>query len=51
MGTGAQIGEIALLVEANYSILGQIVDELNLIGLFLFFHKFDGFLTGQLKAL
>ena len=51
MGAGAQIGEIALLVEADDCVFRQIVDELNLIGLVLFFHEFDSFSAGQLKAL
>ena len=50
VGTGAQIGEIALLIEADDSVLGQIVNELYFIGLFLLFHEFDSFSARQLKA-
>ena len=48
--SGAQVGELALLVKADHGVLGQIVDQLHLIGFFLLLHKPDGFLTGQLKA-
>ena len=51
MGTGTQIGEVTLLIEADDSILGQVINKLYLIGLFLFFHKFNSFSARQLKAL
>ena len=50
MGASAQVREIPLLVEADNSILGQVVNELYFIGLFLFFHKFDGLSAGQFEA-
>ena len=50
MRASAQVGEVALLVEADDSVLGQVIDELYLIGLLLFFHKFNSFSAGQLKA-
>ena len=51
MRAGAEVGKIALLIEANNSVLGQVINELYLIGLLLFFHKFDSFSAGQLKTL
>ena len=51
MGTGAQVGELALLVEGDGSILRQILDQLHLIRLALLLHELNGFLAGQLKAL
>ena len=51
MGAGAQVHEIALLVEGDDGVLGQVPDQLHLIGFFLFLHKGDGLFTGQLKAL
>ena len=47
----AEVGELALRVERDVRIFGQIVDQLDLIRLVLFLHIFDGFLTRQLKAL
>ena len=51
VGTGTQVGELALLVEGDVGVLRQVVDELYLVGLTLLLHKLDGLLTGQLKAL
>ena len=51
MRTGAEVGELALLVEADDGILRQVVDELDLERLFLFFHKLDGLGARELKAL
>ena len=51
MGTGAQVSELALLVERDVGILGQILDQLHLVGLALFLHELDGLFPGQLKAL
>ena len=51
MGTGAQVGEVALLVEGDVGVLRQVLDELHLVGLLLLLHELDGLLTGQLKAL
>ena len=48
---GAQVHKIALLIEGDRRVLGQIADELYLVGLALFLHKADGFLAGQLEAL
>ena len=47
----AQVGEVALTVEGNVRVLGQVADQLDFIRLALFFHELDGFLPGQLKAL
>ena len=49
MRARAQVGEIALTVEGNRRVLGQIVDQLDLVRLVL--HQFQRFRTGQLKAL
>ena len=51
MRAGAQIGELTLAVEADDGVLGQVVDQLDLVGLFLLFHELDGLFAGQLKAL
>ena len=51
MGTGAQVGELALLVEGDGSILRQILDQFHLIRLALLLHELNGFLAGQLEAL
>ncbi len=51
MGAGAQVGELTLLIEADDSVLRQVVDELHLIGLLFHFHEADSLLTGQLKPL
>ncbi len=51
VGTGAQVGELALGVEGDDRILGQIVDELDLIGLFPRFHIGNGLSAGLFAAL
>ena len=51
VGSGAQVHELALLVEGDVGVLGQIVDEFHLVGLFLFLHVLDGLGAGQLEAL
>ena len=51
MGAGAQVGELSLLVEADVGVLGEIVDELHLVGLALLLHELQGLFPGQLKAL
>ena len=51
VGAGAQVGELALPVEGDHRVLGQVVDELHLEGLALLLHEFDRFLTGQLEPL
>ena len=48
--TSAQIGEVALFIEADYSVFRQVIDELNLVGFFQLFHKFDCFCTRQFEA-
>ena len=47
----AEVGELALRVERDVRIFGQIVDQLDLIRLVFFLHIFDGFLARQLEAL
>ena len=51
MGAGAEVGKVALLIEADDGVLGQILDQLHLIGLVPLLHEFDGLFPGQLKAL
>ena len=51
MGAGAQIGELALLVEGDVGVLRQIMDQLHLVGLALLLHELEGLFPGQLKAL
>ena len=48
---GAEVGELALGVEGDVRVGGQVVDELDLVRLVLFLHVFDSFLARQLKAL
>ena len=51
MGSGAEVGELPLLVEADGGFLGKIVDQLHLVELTLFLHELHGLSPGQLKAL
>ena len=51
VGAGAQVGELALLVEGDDGVLGQVVDKLYLIGFVLLLHELHGLGPGQLKAL
>ena len=51
MGAGAQIGELALLVEGDVGVLRQIMDQLHLVGLALLLHELDGLFPGQLEPL
>ena len=51
MRAGAEVGELALGVEGDVRVGGQVVDELDLVRLVLFLHVFDSFLARQLKAL
>ena len=51
MRAGAQVGELALLVEADDRVLGQVVDELHLVGLVALLHELDGLFPGQFEAL
>ena len=48
---GAEVRELALLIEADGRVLGQVLDELDLVGLVLLAHEGEGLLAGQLKAL
>ena len=47
----AEVGKLALRVERDVRVLGQIVDQLDLIRLVLFLHIFDGLFPRQLEAL
>ena len=51
MGAGAQVHELALLVEGDVGVLRQVVDEFHLVGLLLLLHELDGLGAGQLEAL
>ena len=51
MGAGAQVGEVALAVEGDHRVLGQILDQFHLVGLARLFAEGQGFGTGQFKAL
>ena len=51
MGTGAQVREFPLGVEGNDGVLGQILDELHLVGLVFLLHIGDGLGAGLLTAL
>ena len=51
MRAGAEVNEVALTIEADRGVLGQVVDELDLVGLLALFHEPDGFLTRKLEAL
>ncbi len=49
MGAGAQIGELALLVEGDVGVLRQIMDQLHLVGLALLLHELEGLFRGSSK--
>ena len=51
VGARAQVGEVALLIEGDDRVLGQVVDKLHLVGLALLLHELEGLGPGQLKAL
>ena len=51
MGTGAQVGELALPIEGDVGVLGQVLNQLHLVGLPLLLHIADGLLPGQLEPL
>ena len=51
VGAGAQVHELALLVEADGRVLGEIVDELHLVGLPLPLHEGDGLRPRELEPL
>ena len=50
MGAGARVGKVSLTVEAYYSVLGQILNKLYLIGLAFFFEVLYSVGSGHLKA-
>ena len=50
MRPGAEVGKVALLVEGDDGILGEVVDEFHLVGLPTLLHKLDGLGAGQLKT-
>ena len=47
----AEVDKVALTVEADDRVRGQVADELDLVRLTELIHIRDGFLAGQLKAL
>ena len=49
MGSAAEVGERALLVEGNSCVLGQVVYELDLILLAVFLHELDSFRAGKFE--
>ena len=51
MRAGAEVGELALLIEAYDGVLGQVLYELDLVGLVLIGHELDGLGARQLEAL
>ena len=50
VGAGAQVGKVSLTVEAYYSVLGQILNKLYLIGLAFFFEVLYSVGSGHLEA-
>ena len=50
MGAGAQVHELTLLIEANGRVLGQVVNQLHLVGLALLLHILHSLCPGQLEA-
>ena len=51
MGAGAEIRELALLVEGDMGVCGQVVDKLHLVGLCLLLHELQSLLPGQFEPL
>ena len=51
VGAGAQVHELALLVETDNCVLRQVPDQLHLVGLALLLHEGDGLLPGELEPL
>ena len=51
VGAGAEIGELALPVKADMRVGGQVLYELDLVGLVLLLHEGYGLVAGQLEAL
>ena len=49
MRSGAQIHEIPLGIEGDFSVFRQILDQFHFVGLVFFLHESDGFLSGQRK--
>ena len=50
MRAGAQIDKVALLIERDYGVLRQIVDQLDFVRLAFFFHVFNGFCSRKLES-
>ena len=50
VGAGTQVGEIPLGVEGNGRVLGQVVDQLHLVGFVALLHVGNGLGTGLLAA-
>ena len=51
MGAGAQVGELALGVEGDDGVLGQVLNKLHLVGLVFLLHVSNGLWAGLLAAL
>ena len=51
MGPGAQVGKVALAVEGDHRVLGQVLNQLHLVGLSRLFAEGQGLGAGQFKAL
>ena len=51
MGPGAEVGEVALLIEGDHRVLGEVVDQLHLVGLVHLLHQLQRLRPGQFKAL
>ena len=51
MRAGAEVGKIALLIEADRFAFRQVFDEFHLVGFFLFLHQGDRFRARQFKTL
>ncbi len=51
VGSGAEVGEFALFVEGDACILGEVLDELDLVVLVPFLHEFDCFVAGEGEGL
>ena len=51
VGAGAQVHKLALLVEGDDLVLGQVVDEFHLVRLLTLFHQSQSLSPGQLEPL
>ena len=49
--TCAEIHKIALTIEANHGVFGQVANEFHLIGLILFLHEANSLLAGEFETL